>query len=111
MTAAAHPGARTLGPALDHFGGRRYVQYISHTYGRAGTFWDSRFKSPRVQAETYLLLCQRYIELNPVRTGMVSDPVSYSWSSYRASALGKKTTLSSRLTPFTSPSPRTTPPG
>jgi putative transposase len=42
-----------------------------------------------VQAETYLLLCQRYIELNPVRAGMVSDPGEYRWSSYRANALGK----------------------
>lgn len=41
-----------------------------------------------MQAETYLLLCQRYIELNPVRAGMVSDPGDYPWSSYRANALG-----------------------
>jgi putative transposase len=41
-----------------------------------------------VQAETYLSLCQRYIELNPVRAGMVSDPGEYRWSSYRANALG-----------------------
>jgi REP element-mobilizing transposase RayT len=54
--------------------GRRYVQYINHTYGRTGTLWDSRYKSSLVQAETYLLLCQRYIELNPVRASMVSDP-------------------------------------
>ncbi len=37
----------------------------------------------------YLLLCQRYIELNPVRTGMVEDPADYPWSSYRANALGE----------------------
>ena len=42
-----------------------------------------------VQADTYLLACQRYIELNPVRTGMVSDPGDYPWSSYRANALGR----------------------
>ncbi|WP_051021838.1 hypothetical protein [Thioflavicoccus mobilis] len=41
-----------------------------------------------VQAETYLLLCQRYIELNPVRAGVVADPTDYHWSSYRANALG-----------------------
>jgi putative transposase len=67
--------------------GRRYVQYTNHTYGRTGTLWDSRYKSSLVQAETYLLLCQRYIELNPVRAGMVSDPGEYAWSSYRANAL------------------------
>jgi putative transposase len=68
--------------------GRRYVQYINHSYRRTGTLWDSRYKSSLVQAETYLLLCQRYIELNPVRAGMVADPAEYLWSSYRHHALG-----------------------
>jgi putative transposase len=69
--------------------GRRYVQYVNHTYGRTGTLWDGRYKSSLVQAEAYLLLCQRYIELNPVRAGMVADPALYRWSSYRANALGE----------------------
>ena len=42
-----------------------------------------------MQAETYLLLCQRYIELNPVRADMVADSAQYRWSSYRANALGE----------------------
>jgi len=54
--------------------GRRYVQYIDRTYGRAGTLRESRYKYSLVRAETDLLLCQRYIERNPVRAGMVSDP-------------------------------------
>jgi putative transposase len=70
--------------------GRRYVQYVNHSYGRTGTLWDGRYKSSLVQAETYLLLCQRYIELNPVRAGMVADPAEYRWSSYRANALGER---------------------
>jgi REP element-mobilizing transposase RayT len=45
--------------------GRRYVQYINTTYRRTGTLWDSRYKSSLVQADPYLLACQRYIELNP----------------------------------------------
>jgi putative transposase len=53
---------------------RRYVQYINRTHGRSGTLWDSRYKSSVIRAETYLLCCQRYIELNPVRAAMVSDP-------------------------------------
>jgi putative transposase len=81
------PEHATSVPRLIISVGRRYVQYINHTYGRTGTLWDSRYKSSLVQAETYLLLCQRYIELNPVRAGMVSDPGEYSWSSYRANAL------------------------
>lgn len=69
--------------------GRRYVQYINVTYRRTGTLWDSRYKSSLIQAETYLLTCQRYIELNPVRADMVDDPAHYRWSSYRSNALGQ----------------------
>ena len=42
-----------------------------------------------MQAETYLLACQRYIELNPVRAAMVDDPAHYRWTSYRANGLGQ----------------------
>jgi putative transposase len=76
--------------------GRRYVQYINRTYKRTGTLWDSRYKSSLVDAESYLLRCQRYIELNPVRAGMVEDPAHYRWTSYRANALGQ---ADSRITP------------
>lgn len=76
--------------------GRRYVQYINTTYRRTGTLWDSRYKSSLIQAETYLLSCMRYIELNPVRAAMVDDPAHYRWTSYRANALGQADTL---LTP------------
>ena len=76
--------------------GRRYVQYINRSYRRTGTLWDSRYKSSLVQPETYLLACQRYIELNPVRAAMVDDPVHYRWTSYRANGLGQP---DARLTP------------
>ena len=78
--------------------GRRYVQYINKTYHRTGTLWDSRYKSSLVQEDTYLLLCQRYIELNPVRADMVEDPALYRWSSYPANALGQSDSL---ITPHT----------
>lgn len=68
--------------------GRRYVQYVNRTYGRTGTLWDSRYKSSLIDAEAYLLSCMRYIELNPVRAGMVADPGDYRWSSYRCNGLG-----------------------
>ena len=76
--------------------GRRYVQYINHTYRRSGSLWEGRYKSSVVQAESYLLACMRYIELNPVRAAMVADPGSYRWSSYRANGLGQS---DARLTP------------
>jgi putative transposase len=69
--------------------GRRYVQYINKTCGRTGTLWDSRYKSSLIDSEHYLLSCQRYIEMNPVRAGMVDDPAHYRWSSYRCNALGQ----------------------
>jgi putative transposase len=72
------------------------VQYINRSYRRTGTLWDSRYKSSLIQAETYLLTCQRYIELNPVRAAMVDDPAHYRWSSYRSNALGK---ADARVTP------------
>ena len=69
--------------------GRRYVHYVNRTYQRTGTLWDGRYKSSLVQTEHYMMACQRYIELNPVRAGMVPDPADYRWSSYRANALGQ----------------------
>ena len=65
------------------------MQYINRTYRRTGTLWDGRYKSSLIEADSYLLLCQRYIELNPVRAGRVDDQAQYRWSSYRANGLGQ----------------------
>jgi putative transposase len=46
-----------------------------------------------VDTGAYLFSCHRYIELNPVRAGMVRKPTQYSWSSYRANAEGENSTL------------------
>ena len=73
--------------------GRLYVQYFNHRHRRTGTLFEGRFKSSIVQSRRYLLACQRYIELNPVRAGMVGDPADYSWSSYRAHAFGRAAKL------------------
>ncbi|MBA3580842.1 MAG: transposase [Gammaproteobacteria bacterium] len=69
--------------------GRRYVPYINYSYGTTGTLWEGRYKANLVQANDYLLMCMRYIELNPVRANMVSAPAHYRWSSYRANGQGK----------------------
>jgi putative transposase len=63
--------------------GRRYVRYINATYRRSGTLFEGRFKSSLVDSECYLLTCMGYIELNPVRAGMVDNPGQYPWSSFR----------------------------
>ena len=73
--------------------GRYYVRYFNHSYKRTGTLWEGRFKSCAVEAEKYLLSCYRYIELNPVRAGMVDLPSEYKWSSFSANGLGQKTQL------------------
>ena len=69
--------------------GRRYVQYFNVTYGRSGTLWEGRYRATVVDTEKYLLTVMRYIELNPVRAGMVSDAAAYPWSSHRRHALGE----------------------
>jgi putative transposase len=75
---------------LIQYVGRRYVPYINHAYGRTGTLWEGRYKASLVQDERYLLACMRYIELNPVRAGMVKSAAQYRWSSYRANAQGRE---------------------
>ncbi len=70
--------------------GQRYVQYINRIYRRSGSLWEGRYRSCIAQQENYLLVCQRYIELNPVRAGMVKQPGEYPWSSYRINAQGEK---------------------
>lgn len=72
---------------------QRYSQYFNRVYKRTGTLWEGRFRSCVVDAEDYLLACMRYIELNPVRAGMVKHPADYLWSSYRANAQMKECTL------------------
>jgi len=69
--------------------GRRYVPYINHTYGTSGSIWEGRYKASLIHDEPYLLICMRYIELNPVRANMTKSPAHYRWSSYRENAQGK----------------------
>ena len=73
--------------------GRRYVRVINSLHGRTGTLWEGRFKSSLVDSENYLLACHRYIELNPVRAGLVSDPAAYAWSSHLHYAEGRVSAL------------------
>ena len=73
--------------------GQRYVQYVNRTYRRSGTLWEGRFRSCMTQEARYVLGCYLYIELNPVRAGMVDRPAGYRWSSYRANAQGETCSL------------------
>ena len=73
--------------------GRQYVRNFNNIYKRTGTLWEGRYKSCLVQTEDYLLQLYRYIELNPIRAGMVDRPSAYKWSSYQINALGKQSAL------------------
>ena len=68
--------------------GRYYVRYFNKKYERTGTLWEGRYKSTIIDSEQYLLTVSRYIELNPVRAEMVTQPAEYPWSSFRKNALG-----------------------
>jgi putative transposase len=69
--------------------GRRYVRYINQRQGRSGTLWEGRFKSAVVSRDEHFIVCSRYIELNPVRAGLVPHPEDHPWSSYHHRALGR----------------------
>ncbi len=62
--------------------GRRYVRLFNDSNGRTGTLWEGRYKSTVIQTDRYLLACMAYIDLNPVRAGLVSNPADFVWSSH-----------------------------
>jgi putative transposase len=63
--------------------GRSYVRYFNKRHNRSGTLWEGRYKSSLVDSEAYLLTCMAYIDLNPVRAGLVELAEHFNWSSYR----------------------------
>jgi putative transposase len=81
------PAEKTSVSSIMQFVGRCYVPFINNKYRRSGTLWDGRFKASIVDSAGYVLACYRYIELNPVRAGMVSKPWEYPWSGYHCNAL------------------------
>ena len=62
--------------------GRRYVQYFNRRHARTGTLWEGRYRSMVLQPERYLLPCMVYLDLNPVRAGLVQQAADYAWSSH-----------------------------
>lgn len=76
------PGQSTGLSTLMQGVGRAYVRYFNDRYQRTGTLWEGRFKGTVIDSERYLFICMAYIELNPVRAGLVAAPADYGWSSY-----------------------------
>ena len=62
--------------------GRRYVRYFNDSQGRSGTLWEGRYRSTVIDTGRYLLACMVYIDLNPVRAGLVKEAAAYPWSSH-----------------------------
>jgi len=91
---STHYHAQVTSPAEDALPrmmqrlGRCYVRYFNQRHRRTGTLWEGRYRASLILTERHWFNCLRYIELNPVRAGMVVSPADYPWSSYRANALG-----------------------
>ncbi len=78
----ATPQSANSLPQMMQAVGRRYVRHFNDSQGRSGTLWEGRYRSTLIQTERYLLACMVYIDLNPVRAGLVGDAKDYPWSSY-----------------------------
>ena len=74
------PSAQALSGMMQALG-RRYVGGYNAVHGRSGTLWEGRFKCSPLETERYFLACMRYVELNPVRAGMVARAEDFAWSS------------------------------
>jgi putative transposase len=72
------------------FLGCKYVYYVNKNYGRTGTLWEGRFKACLIEDGPYFVSCLRYIEANPLRSGLIKSPELYKWSSYKVRALGEE---------------------
>jgi len=66
-----------------------YFNYYKKIYGYCGHIWQGRYKSNVIETDAYLLHCGKYIELNPVRAGIVNLPEEYAFNSYRYYACGQ----------------------
>lgn len=69
-------------PKLMQAVGRQYVRYFNDRHRRSGTLWEGRYRSNLIDSEPYLLTCMAYIDLNPVRAGMVARAQDFPWSSH-----------------------------
>ena len=76
------PATNDALPRLMQAVGRRYVRYFNDRTQRTGTLWEGRYRSTLVQSESYLLTCMAYLDLNPVRAGIVQSPSEFPWSSH-----------------------------
>ena len=82
------PAAPDSVARLTQWMGCQYVRRFNRRHERTGTLWEGRFRASLVDSARYLIACLRYIDLNPVRAGLVTRPEHYPWSSYTRLAFG-----------------------
>lgn len=85
----ATPRGMSSMPSAMHWIGCVFAQYLNAKYQRTGSRFEGRYRAAIVHDAAYLLTCMRYIELNPVRAGIVANPADYTWSSFRSNAHGE----------------------
>ena len=85
-----NPGEKTehLSMLMKRVAGRQ-TRYVNWRERSSGTLWEGRFRSSVILTEEYLTACCRYIELNPVRAGICSNPADFKWSSYASKVQGR----------------------
>jgi REP-associated tyrosine transposase len=66
----------------------KYCYYYNRKHRRIGSIWNGRYHDVPIESGWHWLVCLRYIELNPVRAGIVEDPAAYRWTSYQVHAAG-----------------------
>ena len=89
VTASTSGGIEALMRSL----AARHSRFMNEVHGHKGPVWDEGFEASAVHVRRHLLACMRYIELNPVRAGLVRIPHAYPWSSFAANALGREDAL------------------
>ncbi len=79
------PGActSTLAALMKRVAGSQTL-FFNTRFNRSGSLWEGRYRSTPIDNDRYLIACCRYVELNPVRAGIIKDPIEYRWSSYRS---------------------------
>jgi putative transposase len=91
------PRGRKAMSSFMHGLNHTYAMIFNSKYTRVGHLWQNRYKNFVVLKDSYLLNLIAYIEMNPVRAGLVSLPEEYRWSSYRYRVLGEKNLLLDRI--------------
>ena len=85
-----------------------FTQWFNQKHGRRGVLWEERFESEVVEDGHAARRVAGYIDLNPVRAGMVKDPKDYRWSGYGEAVAGKEVACAGlRLVMFEERSMRT----